>query len=40
VTLQKYHDGTAIGEYENKPDAAFQEFAQLRSLIARLGAGT
>jgi HAD superfamily hydrolase (TIGR01549 family) len=39
VTLQKYHDGTAIGEYENKPDAAFQEFSQLRSLIARLGAG-
>jgi FMN phosphatase YigB (HAD superfamily) len=36
VTLQKFHDGTAIGEDENKPDAAFQEFGQLRSLIVRL----
>lgn len=37
VTLQKFHDGTAIGEAENKPDAAFQEFSQLRSLLAKLG---
>jgi HAD superfamily hydrolase (TIGR01549 family) len=38
VTLQKYHDGTAIGEDLNQPDAAFQDFSQLRSLIARLAA--
>lgn len=38
VTLQKFHEGTAIGTGENNPDAAFQEFGQLRSLIARLGA--
>lgn len=38
VTLQKFHKGTAIGTGENNPDAAFQEFGQLRSLIARLGA--
>ncbi len=39
VTLQKYHDGTGIGVDLNQPDAAFQEFSQLRSLIARLAAG-
>jgi putative hydrolase of the HAD superfamily len=38
VTLQKVHDGTEIGEDLNQPDAAFYEFAQLRSLIAKLGA--
>jgi HAD superfamily hydrolase (TIGR01549 family) len=38
VTLQKFHDGTAIGEDENCPDGAFQEFGQLRRLIAKLGA--
>lgn len=37
VTLQKIHNGTAIGDGENKPDAAFQAFSQLRSLIAKLG---
>ncbi|MFT5645272.1 MAG: FMN phosphatase YigB (HAD superfamily), partial [Janthinobacterium sp.] len=38
VTLQKIHDGSALGTCENAPDAAFTEFAQLRRLVARLGA--
>ena len=36
VTLQKIHKGTEIGMGENRPDAAFQEFEQLRQLIAKL----
>ena len=37
VTLQKIHPGTALGIGENAPDAAFNEFGELRHLIARLG---
>jgi FMN phosphatase YigB (HAD superfamily) len=37
VTLQKIHSGTDIGIAENAPDAAFNEFEQLRKLIAELG---
>jgi hypothetical protein len=39
VTLQKVHEGTPIGTGENAPDAAFNEFGELRRLIARLGDG-
>jgi putative hydrolase of the HAD superfamily len=37
VTLQKIHDGTPLGVGENIPDAAFNEFGELRRLIDRLG---
>ena len=37
VTLQKIHEGTELGTEENAPDAAFNEFGELRRLIARLG---
>lgn len=37
VTLQKFHDGTAIGTGDNQPDAAFENFGQFRQLISRLG---
>ena len=37
VTLQKIHKGTELGTGENAPDAAFNEFSELRRLIARLG---
>jgi FMN phosphatase YigB (HAD superfamily) len=37
VTLQKYHEGTAIGADLNQPDAAFEHFGQLRKLLAQLG---
>jgi HAD superfamily hydrolase (TIGR01549 family) len=36
VTLQKIHEGTPIGTGENAPDAAFDEFGELRCFIARL----
>lgn len=39
LTLQKIHEGTALGTGENAPDAAFNEFSELRRLIASLGAG-
>jgi len=39
VTLQKTHDGVELGIGINRPDAAFQEFGELRQLIARLGDG-
>lgn len=39
VTLQKIHDGVDLGAGENCPDAAFDEFSELRRLIARLGDG-
>lgn len=39
VTLQKIHEGTKLGTGENAPDAAFNEFGELRRLIARLGDG-
>lgn len=37
VTLQKIHEGTPLGTDENAPDAAFQEFGELRKLIERIG---
>lgn len=37
VTLQKIHEGTPLGTGENAPDAAFNEFGELRRLIVRLG---
>lgn len=40
VTLQKIHTGSKLGIGPNSPDAAFQEFGELRRLIARLGEGT
>jgi HAD superfamily hydrolase (TIGR01549 family) len=36
VTLQKFHEGTAIGVDVNQPDAAFESFGQLRKLICQL----
>ena len=39
ITLQKIHKGTPLGTGENAPDAAFNEFGELRQLIARLGDG-
>lgn len=36
ITLQKIHSGTPIGRGKNKPDCAFQDFSQLRSLIKKL----
>jgi putative hydrolase of the HAD superfamily len=37
VTLQKIHKGTELGTGENAPDAAFNDFSELRHLIASLG---
>jgi len=37
ITLQKIHEGTELGTGENVPDAAFNDFSELRHLIARLG---
>lgn len=37
LTLQKIHSGVALGEDKNKPDATFNEFKELRKLIASLG---
>jgi putative hydrolase of the HAD superfamily len=37
VTLQKIHNGAVLGIGENAPDAAFNNFSELRRLIARLG---
>ena len=37
MTLQKIHKGTPLGVEEHAPDAAFNEFGELRRLIARLG---
>ncbi|MFZ6765492.1 HAD family hydrolase [Undibacterium sp. Di26W] len=37
VTLQKIHKGAEIGTGLECPDAAFEEFAQLRKLISELG---
>jgi putative hydrolase of the HAD superfamily len=36
ITLQKIHDGVAIGVGDNQPDASFEEFSQLRRLIRKL----
>lgn len=37
LTLQKVHHGIALGENENEPDAAFNEFKELRKLLVSLG---
>ncbi|WP_145931318.1 HAD family hydrolase [Yersinia bercovieri] len=37
VTLQKIHHGTPLGQGENAPDAAFNEFGHLRVLLEQLG---
>jgi HAD superfamily hydrolase (TIGR01549 family) len=36
VTLQKIHEGTHIGIDENTPDAAFEDYKELRRLITKL----
>lgn len=37
VTLQKVHDGVLLGSGLNTPDAYFNDFSDLRKLIAKLG---
>jgi len=37
VTLQKLHEGVVLGAEESAPDVAFDEFGELRRLLARLG---
>ncbi|MDN0118621.1 HAD family hydrolase [Yersinia frederiksenii] len=37
VTLQKIHHGTPMGQGDNAPDAAFNEFGHLRILLEQLG---
>ncbi|MBF7143480.1 MULTISPECIES: HAD family hydrolase [Pseudomonas] len=37
VTLQKIHSGTALGVGTDAPDAAFENFKSLRTLLAKLG---
>lgn len=39
VTLQKVHEGNPLGAGEERPDASFSAFGELRHLIARLGSG-
>ncbi|MBI1920091.1 MAG: HAD family hydrolase [Geobacter sp.] len=39
VTLQKIHEGIELGKDPNSPDAAFQEFAEIRQLIFNLRDG-
>jgi HAD superfamily hydrolase (TIGR01549 family) len=39
VTLQKIHRGTEPGVGASAPDAVFNEFSELRALVARLAAG-
>lgn len=36
TTLQKLHSGSILGTGERTPDAAFQEFSELRRLISQL----
>lgn len=36
VTIQKVHEGTSLGVGQNCPDAAFDNFTDLRKLLARL----
>ncbi|MES2356521.1 MAG: HAD family hydrolase [Pseudomonadota bacterium] len=38
VTFQKTHVGVTLGTDENAPDVSFNEFSDLRKLIAKLGA--
>ncbi len=37
VTLQKIHSGVEVGTEINTPDAIFNDFSELRELIAKLG---
>jgi len=37
VTLQKIHAGVEIGTDINTPDATFNDFGELRAMLARLG---
>lgn len=37
VTLQKLHDGVVLGTELNTPDAYFNDFSDLRKLVAKLG---
>lgn len=36
VTLQKIHPGTKVGTGHERPDCAFEEYSELRRLIAKL----
>ena len=36
VTLQKIHDGIEVGTGLNIPDATFNEYSELRNLLANL----
>jgi ribonucleotide monophosphatase NagD (HAD superfamily) len=36
LTLQKIHDGVALGVGENRPDASFQDFQEVRQFIQQL----
>jgi putative hydrolase of the HAD superfamily len=36
VTLQKTHDGSLVGTGSTMPDAAFQEYSEVRALLDRL----
>ena len=38
VTLQKIHNGVKVGKGENRPDASFQNFNDLRKLLKTLKA--
>ena len=37
VTLQKIHAGVKVGQGRNSPDAAFEDYDQLRRLIDKIG---
>jgi HAD superfamily hydrolase (TIGR01549 family) len=37
VTLQKIHTGIALGTDVNEPDASFNDFADLRKLLIKIG---
>lgn len=36
LTLQKIHEGVALGVGENRPDASFQDFQEVRQFIKQL----
>ena len=37
ITLQKIHAGVEVGTGINTPDATFEEFGEIRTLLAKLG---
>lgn len=39
LTIQKIHRGVTLGENENAPDAAFNEFKELRKFVVSLRGG-